>query len=397
MGTAVISRWSRRFVAASALFLLAWQVALLADAGRRVGVTLGLLGLVLHTVFGKAYSLVPSYFDRDLAVPRAMVVHLPLSAGGVLALAGGFLVGSRPALIAGATLWCLGVVVFLGNLGWTLRDNLTGAETGTGEANADRATIDRYANAFVPVVFAYLAVGSYALLAATADLPTPVAGYAQISHLLAAGVGALLIFAVGFRLFPRFLVAHPPRALVAVVLPAGALGPAVIAGGLYDGRLLQVGAALEAVAVVGFAGAFLALFFRSDRRRVGFYAVAVAVLAGVVGVGLGVQFALAGRPAPLVSAHLRANLLGFLGLTIVGATMQFYPPTVGGQPGASDRTGLAAIATLAVGLAIQMAGLAAEAMGSGPAVVTTAGEALALAGAGLYAYLLLGAFLTRPT
>ena len=86
---------------------------------------------------------------------------------------------------------CLRVAVFLLAIGWTVRDNLTGAETGTGDANADRRPVDRAANAFVPVVAAYLAVGSYGLLAVHAGLPFPLDGYRpRASHLLAAGTAA---------------------------------------------------------------------------------------------------------------------------------------------------------------------------------------------------------------
>jgi hypothetical protein len=83
--SATVSRWSRGFVAASALWLVCWQVAPLVGAGQRVGVPLSLYGFALHVVFGKGYSPVPSYFDRELAVPRAPMVHLPLAVAGVTA------------------------------------------------------------------------------------------------------------------------------------------------------------------------------------------------------------------------------------------------------------------------------------------------------------------------
>lgn len=131
------SRRARWFVGAGAVFLVAWGVADLAGAGRRVGIVLGLYGVVLHTVFGKAYSLVPSYFDRELSTPRASTVQFPLSALGTAALAVGAY-GPGPDLLGtvGAALWLLGVTVFVGAIAWSVRDNLAGAETGTGEHNA---------------------------------------------------------------------------------------------------------------------------------------------------------------------------------------------------------------------------------------------------------------------
>jgi len=96
-----VSRWARGFVLASAGFLVAWQALGLVGTGRRTVVLLGLYGVVLHVIFGKAYSLVPSYFDRESAVPRAMPVHLGLTLSGVTALAIGRRVDSPPRAAAG--------------------------------------------------------------------------------------------------------------------------------------------------------------------------------------------------------------------------------------------------------------------------------------------------------
>jgi hypothetical protein len=391
MSAGVVSRWARRFVAASALFLVAWQVAALLGTPRDVRVTLAVHGFVLHAVFGKAYSLVPSYFDRTLAVPRAPAIHFPLTALGAVGLAlAPFPEIPEVAGLVGALCWTAGVAVFVAALAWTLRDNPTGRETATSEANADRRQIDRFANAFVPVVLAYLLVGSYATLTGYADGLGHAVEFARTAHLLAAGTAALLIFAVGFRLFPRFLVASPPRPLVAVVLPAGAVGPAILAWGLYRGAWFRAGAVLEAVAVVGFALAYTALFARSERRRVGFYAVLAGVVAGVLGVVVGLHFAFSGSGFGLITAHFRLNVLGFLGLTVVGATYQFYPPTVGTFPGSSDRTALASVALVGLGLLAELGGALADSSG-----LLLAGRASALGGALLFAGLVLGVFAER--
>lgn len=400
MTAQTISRWARLFVTTGACFLVAWQVAALAGVGRRLQVVLGVYGFVLHVIFGKAYSLVPSYFERELAFPQAPAVQLPLTLLGTLGLAAGALgVGPTGAGDAGqvgvgdvgAALWLAGVAVFLAAIGWTVRDNPTGAATGTGSANADRRPVDRAANAFVPVALAYLAVGSYGTLAIGAGLPFPLDAYPpRTSHLLTAGFAALLLFAVGLRLLPRFLVAHPPRALVAVVLPAGALGPALIAAGMPTGRTFQAGAMLEAAAVLGFAAAYATLFIRSDRRRVGFYGALLGAAAGSLAVLLGLSFAFGPVPLDHATAHFRLNVLGLLGLSIVGVAYQFYPPNVGTFAGADDRTAFASLALLGGGLAIETAGLVA---GLDPA--TTLGRALALAGALLFAYLVTGLFYDR--
>ena len=357
MSAATVSRGARRFLLVGLVFLVAWQAAALAGAPRGVGVVLGLHGFVLHTVAGKAHSLVPAYFDRDLAFPRAPSVTLPATALGVVGMAAVEWARLPELLeIAAATLWSLGFLGILATLFWTVRGNLTGAETGTGEHNADRRVVDRVANAFVVVALAYLLVGTYATAAVELGLPTPVVYGPATSHLLAVGGATLLLFAVGFRLLPRFLAARPPRPLVAVVLPAGAVGPWVVATGLPAGTQLQWGAVVQSVAVVGFALALAVTVVRSDRWRVGFAGVLGGAVLGVVGVGLGVAFAYAAATSGLVRAHLRVNLLGFLGLSIVGATYQFYPPAVSSRRWVGDRTGLLAIGLVAAGLLAEVYG-----------------------------------------
>jgi hypothetical protein len=283
------------------------------------------------------------------------------------------------------------VAVILGTLAWTVRDNPTGSETGTGPSKAERRPVDRAANAVVPVAGLYLAAGSYALLAGRAGLPAPVTGLPRVAHLLAAGTAALMVFGVGFRLLPRFLVAHPPRTLVAVVLPAGALGPAALGATLY-GDGFRLAAAVEAVAVVGFAAGYVVLFVRSDRRRVGLYGVLAGAGCGAVAAVLGLSFAFEGVLPGLATAHFRLNVLGFLGLTILGLVYQFYPPTVGNWPGTTDRVALASLAAIGGGLLANVVGLATD-LGT----LATGGLLGALAGAVTVAYVLTAAFRARPT
>ncbi len=124
---------------------------------------------------------------------------------------------------------------------------------------------------------------------------------------------------------------------------------------------------------------------------VAWQAAALAGLGRSAGVALGLQFAFGGLTASLAAAHFRLNVLELLGLTVVGISYQFYPPTVGSLPGADDRTALASVALLFGGLFGEAAGLAAAA----PAVVA-AGRAGALLGPLVYAYLVVGAFRGRP-
>jgi membrane associated rhomboid family serine protease len=156
--------------------------------------------------------------------------------------------------------------------------------------------------------------------------------------------------------------------------------------GLGRRRFLKTAALSAGAVATGFAQPVVA----QDHTDLTDWFANVSNADGVVGVALGVSFAFGHREPSLVLAHLRSNLLGFLGFTIVGTTYQFYPPAVGTFPGASDRTAFVSIAALAVGLLGQVAGLASQA----PAV-SLLGQLSAVTGVLLYAYVLVAVFTSR--
>lgn len=386
------SWWARKFILASCGFLVLWQVGELIGMSRNLGVVLGVYGFVLHMIFGKGYSLIPTYFNRQLRVNWAQPVHLACTGSGTVFLGLAALRSVPPIVgMGGAWLWAGGIGVFLGTILWTIRDNPIGRETGTSNASANRRPVDRVANGFVPIALAYLALGSYETLAVYTGLPVVFDGYfPRIAHVLGAGTGVLLVFALGFRLFPRFLVVTPPRSVVLIVLPAGALAPILLAGSLGHGLVFQIGAVLEAVAVLSFAVTFTWLLYRSDRRRVGFFAVLLGVGFGSVAILLGVLFAFHGITPAFVQAHYRLNLLGFLGLTIVGVAYQFYPPGIGSFRWVSDRTAIVSIIALAGGVFMEATGLILAL-----SEVVLAGQVSGLAGALIYVSLIGNLFYDR--
>ncbi|MFW5958480.1 MAG: hypothetical protein ACOCQ3_00600 [Natronomonas sp.] len=396
-----ISRWSRRFAAASALFLVVWRVGVIVGLSREGEVVLAIFGFIFHMIFAKGYSLIPTYFDRDLRPSVLPMVQFPLTTIGTICLAFGTtdfaewegLVGT-----AGTILWSVGVVVFVGGLYWSIRDNVTGHETATGEHNKDRRRVDRTANLFVPVALGYLLFGSYELLASATMLPTVFDGYRPRGiHLLVAGAATLMVFSIGFRLLPRFFRARPPHRLVVLVLPLGAVAPLGLAWSLPIGRLFPVFATMEAIAMVGYALVIATLFRRSTNLRTGLYAVLLGAISGVVGVGIGLWLSFVGLESTLVAAHLETNLLGFLGLTIIGLAFQFYPPRASEYPGSDDRTAIAAIGAIALGIILANAAVLLETGSTTGTVelVETAGPYATLIGAILYAYLLVGVFASR--
>lgn len=392
---ATVARWSRAFVAAGIAFFVAWQIAVAVGLSRAATVPLGVFGFVFHVVFGKAYALVPSYFARVLTVPYAPAIHLPLSvAGAVGAFTAGAGIAAPAVAIAGATCWFVGCLVFVVTLVVSVRDNPTGRETGTGATDAHRERADRLANAAVPVALAYLFVGSSLRLTTELGLEPPLsAAGPATTHLFAAGAAALLVFAIGFRLLPRLLVASVTPGLVALVLVAGIAGPGLLAVGFRGGPLFRVGAGLQATALVGFAVAVVGLSARSERRRVGRWAILAAACCGALLALLGLTFAFvppSSVPATAFDAHYRLAVGGFVGLTIVGVSYHFYPPAVAAAPGIDDRTARASIAALVAGLGLEVAGSLAPI----PALIDF-GRWISVVGAILYAAVCWTIFLER--
>ncbi|MFB6095362.1 MAG: hypothetical protein ABEJ71_02780, partial [Halodesulfurarchaeum sp.] len=260
---------------------------------------------------------------------------------------------------------------------------------------ADRARLDRWANAAMPVAVAYLLAGSGALVSVTAGWSWPAGGRAAVAHLLGAGGLALAILAVGCRLYPRFLVATPPRYLPRLVLGTGAVGPAALAMGVGGAsRLLWIGAVLEATAITGFAALYALTFRRSDRRRIGLYGPLAGSALALAGALLELWMVLSPTGYRYLGAHRRLMLIGFLGTTIAGTAFQFYPPAVGTLPRglASDRTAAVALGALSLGVALEALGIGRSA---GPLV--TLGGLLATAGGLLVAVLVWATLRERDT
>jgi len=174
------------------------------------------------------------------------------------------------------------------------------------------------------------------------------------------------------------------------VLPLAAAAPLFLVSDFGGGALFRLGAGLQTVALVGFALAYIDMFRRSQRRRVGLYTFLIAVISGATVGLLGLHMAFAGLSLEAAEVHVRVALLGFLGLAIVGVSYQFYPPGVASFPGIDDRTAAAAVGLLAVGLAVESGGLL---VGYGTAV--SAGRGLALAGSALHALILGVVFVER--
>jgi hypothetical protein len=106
----------------------------------------------------------------------------------------------------------------------------------------------------IPVSLGYLVLGTIGLLGWAGFDPIPAVSFPAVVHYYGAGFAALLIFALGARLMPGFFHVTPPRAVTWIVLVSGAVGPGLLAASLWAGVAFRVGAILETVAMVGYAG-----------------------------------------------------------------------------------------------------------------------------------------------
>jgi nitrite reductase (NO-forming) len=154
--------------------------------------------------------------------------------------------------------------------------------------------------------------------------------------------------------------------------------------------LAAVGAAYLAGLVL-LAGVLAVTARRGVERRfdAAVAAYLAALVAGTVGVALGVMMAVGPPSVHLRADHVTLNLLGLVGL-VVGGTMPFFAATVGRSRMAAHATSrrlLCAVAWQAAALATATLGLAADARG-----LATAGLIAYAAGVGAVLWLL-----PRPT
>lgn len=389
MSAATITRGVRLFVLTSALWFILWQIAVFGTDNRRVIVTLAVYGFIFHMIFGKAYALIPSYFDRSLVLPRAPMVHAPLAVFGTIGLTleatGVSAAWVSIAGLFGAFLWGMGCLLFIGTIIWTVRNNLTGNETGTAESKEHLRGIDRLSNALFPFILLFLLIGAGAILARVGEQGSFITQYPPlITHIFVIGVATLLVFGLGFRLLPRFFVTTPNLIVVAFVLGSGLLGAILLLSDFQGGIVFLLGAVFLLVSLSGFATVMISMYWRSNRRRVGLSTVLVASIIGPVVALLGLHMAITGIHSHIVTAHLRLGLLGFLGLTIVGVSYQFYPPAVSPIRWIDDRVAKLGVLLLVVGLSIEVGGILLLIQ-----ILQQSGQIITVGGAAIYGLIIL--------
>lgn len=333
-----IASGPRRFLAASPLHLVAWGTAAALSSILGTSQTLVsnaelwlfLTGFVGFTIIGFAWHLFPT-------ITRRRIAHLPdgriLWAAAESAVVAGFLGLALPlpsetaaGLALGGTLaWLAVVSVFTGAILISGR---------TGKPPAGPPASSRPADPAAALLFVAswpFGVAAAALWSAGAVAEGPGFGYwiAGVHAFLLGQVG-LLIFSVSLRLLPRFTGADGPASLSRALAAAGLAG----AFGMPVGFLLvpagqvpwlAAPGALEGLAAALFLLQLVLLATRATTPRRTFAVFLASALGLIIGGGLGIGM-VAASDLSVVPAHVATNLLGFVGLMVLGMWTSMIAP-----------------------------------------------------------------------
>ncbi len=377
MGSALVRTWAA-FVGdgslAAVLSSTDWELYLPA---------LGFIGLM---IMGMAQQFIPLYSGRELWSGRGALLQVSVAIAGVALLLLAPVL--NPLLeLAGLALWLLGTLLFLLWILMTLRsEKLPVRPQGK---HAEFHTLDVLAIPMTSAAVLYLIAASVGfLLASPYDAPlVPFAllHWFSFLHLYTLGFILLMVFGVGFHLFPRF-TDTVPNLRVARVIPILALpGPALVALTLpfLDAPSVEivfgVFAVFEALGAFLFAVLVLDLWSRTEHRRPASAFNAAAGLWLILGVTFASLFGIApGATLQWAPAHGWINLLGFAGFEIFGVTHEVLPPFTSMGLKVSRRVTRVDFLLANAGLGLVVLSFAATFAGA-----SLVGTALALAGLGL--------------
>lgn len=288
---------------------------------------LGFIGLM---IMGMAQQFIPLYSGRELWSGRGALLQVSVSIAGVALLL------IDPALEpVGLALWLLGTILFLLWILLTLRSQKLPVRP-QGKHPEFRA-MDVLGIPMTSAAVLYLIAASVGFLLASpsnaALVPFAADHWFSFFHLYTLGFIALMVFGVGFHLFPRFTDTVPNLRVAKTITAMAVPGPALVALTLpfLDTPSLEfvftLSAVFEAIAAVLFAVLVLDLWNRSEHRRPASAFNAAAGLWLILGVTFASLFGIApDATLQWVPAHGWINLLGFAGFEIFGVTHEVLPP-----------------------------------------------------------------------
>ncbi len=365
---------------------------------------LGFLGLM---IMGMAQQFIPLYSGREMWSGHGALLQIVVSVAGVL-----LQLLDVPVLESvGLGLWLLGTLLFLLWIVMTIRSpKLPVRPQGK---HPEFHSMDTLGIPMTSAAVLYLIAASVGFLLATpSDAPlVPFAAdhWFSFFHLYTLGFIVLMVFGVGFHLFPRFTDTVPSLTAAKVITAMALPGPALVALTMpfLDDPAVEavfgVFAVFEAIAAVLFAVLVLDLWNRSEHRRPASAFNATAGLWLILGVTFASLFGIAPQTTlEWVPAHGWINLFGFASLEILGVTHEVLPPFTSMGLKVSRGVTRADFALANVGLALVVLSYAASILGAGGVGngLAVAGFAVLLALVLLYAagtaYALLGIIHRRP-
>ena len=338
---------------------------------------LGFIGLM---IMGMAQQFIPLYSGREMWSGHGALLQIAVSVAGVV-----LLLLDVPVLESvGLALWLLGTLLFLLWILMTIRSKKLPVRP-QGK-HPEFHFMDALGIPMTSAAVLYLIAASVGfLLASPSDaplVPFAAAHWFSFFHLYTLGFIVLMIFGVGFHLFPRFTDTVPNLKVAEVVTAMALPGPALVALTMpfLDSPSVEfvfgIFAVFEAVAAVLFAVVVLDLWNRSAHHRPASAFNAAAGLWLILGVTFASLFGILPQIIPeWVGAHGWINLLGFAGFEILGVTHEVLPPFTSMGLKISRGVTRADFALANLGLAAVVLSFAAAVYG-----FPSAGEALAVVG-----------------
>lgn len=347
--------FARRTAIVAFLFFLAASASLVIDGVNlhtlQRAFPLYALGGFGTLIFGTMRLLVAGMAGRDVVGGRASALATTLMSA--VGAAGVYWAqdGAAAAALPWAVIWAAAAATHVVVTALTLRRTATRAPV------TDPTATRR---AWIPIRL--LEVGALVYAAASAlVVPLAYAGLASRAsavHVVLVGFVATTIMAVATQILPRFTRARIPTPMLALLVPFALLGPALMTLGLDRHRAwLPAGALVEGGAFAIFAAAMLSTLVRAHRKvRVPNAAYAAAPLFVGIGGLLALDFALNGARGQLLATHGLLNVFGFVGLVVIGASLDLYAPALEAGAAPAKRHGIVAIALTTSGLLLAAAG-----------------------------------------
>ena len=298
------------------------------------GLYLPALGFIGLMIMGMAQQFIPLYSGREMWSGRGALLQVSVAVLGVALLLVAPLIDPILELV-GLALWLLGTLLFLLWIVMTIRsEKLPVKPQGK---HPEFHLMDVLGIPMTSAAVLYLIAASLGFVLASPSrsplVPFVADHWISFFHLYTLGFIVLMVFGVGFHLFPRFTGTVPDLRLAKVITFMALPGPALVALTMPFLDVPSVEfvfaffAVFEAIAAVLFAVLVLGLWNRSEHRRPASIFNATAGLWLILGVTLASLFGIAPEQAlRWVPAHGWINLLGFAGFEILGVTHEVLPP-----------------------------------------------------------------------